>query len=70
MATKRLRYFHSGFYRVWGQDPTRHGRTFKKLEEARAWAEAEAPLSCGYAFVHHTTTDQVDFYSARTQQWS
>jgi hypothetical protein len=58
------------YWRAWGQDPQRHGRTFWTAEEAKQWAEIEAPLSCGYAFVENTRTHDLLLYSADKARWS
>lgn len=57
-------------FRAWGQDPMRPGRTFADEAEARAWAEREAPKSCGWAFVENTKTKAVALYRAETGKWS
>lgn len=54
------------FFRAWGQDPRRPGRTFERHADAVAWAQAEAPLSHGYAFVENTKTGHVETFSDRT----
>jgi len=64
-----------GHITVWGQDPMRHGLTFRLSDEplARAWCEKEAPRSCGYAFLQRKPQGKsgpIELYSALKGKWS
>jgi hypothetical protein len=65
-----FRVYKKGYWRAWGQDPTRPGNTFRTEADAKAWAEKEAPLSCGFAFVQSTSTLVLQLYRAETNTWS
>ena len=58
------------YWRAWGQNPTRSGRTFTTEAEAVAWAEAEAPQSDGWSFIQHSRTGELRLYRAETGRWS
>ena len=58
------------YFKAWGQNPMRPGYTFKDEAGARAWAMAEAPLSCGWAFVQDSKTGVIQLYRADTRTWS